>query len=56
VGRGFGVARRGADQVDVACQRGEGGLHGVEENGVGEAGVRWAVGGCCYAFLQEGPG
>ncbi len=56
-----GVAGRilgGADaQIDVACQGGEGGLDGVEEDGVGEAFGRGggAVGGCCYAFLEEGP-
>ena len=53
--RARGGAR--AQEVDVACQGGEGGLDGVEENGVGEAlgGRRGAVWGCSYALLEEGP-
>lgn len=54
---GGGGARRGAEEVDVACQGGESGLHRVEENGVREAlrGRGWPVGRGCYAFLEESP-
>lgn len=44
-------------EVDVACEGGEGGLHRVEEDGVGEAfwGGGRAVWCCCNAFLEESP-
>ena len=46
----------GEKEVEVAGQGGEGGLDGIQEDGVGEARVRGAVGCGCYAFLEEGPG
>ena len=45
------------EKVGVACERGERGLNGIEEDGVGEA--FWRGGGtifrCGDAFLEEGP-
>ena len=45
-------------EVDVTDQGGESGLDCVQEDGVGEAlgGGGRAVGGCCYAFLEDAPG
>ncbi len=56
-GAGGGGAGGGAQEVDVACQGGEGGLHRVEEDGVAEAfgGGGRAVSCGCYAFLEESP-
>ncbi len=52
------AVRGGDEEVDVACQGGEGRLNGVEEDGVGEflRGGGGAVDGRCYPFLEESPG
>jgi hypothetical protein len=49
------VLGRRRNEVDVACEGGEGRLDGVEEDGVCEAGVVRSVCGGGDALLEEGP-
>ena len=55
---GAGRGRGGEVEVGVACERGEGGLDRIEDDGKVErfGSVGWAVCRCRYAFLEEGPG
>ena len=56
-GRGdSGVFGGGEVEVQEPGDGGEGGLDGVEDYRVGPFGAGDAVGGCCYALLEEGPG
>jgi hypothetical protein len=51
----LGIARRRGDEVDEACDCGEGGLYRVEEYGILEACIGRAVSGSSETFLEVGP-